>query len=57
MQAAALTAAMRKFAPDTVIHLAARTDCEENISVESGYAGITEGPRTCAEGEGAHWVR
>jgi nucleoside-diphosphate-sugar epimerase len=40
---AALAAAFAEFAPEAVIHLAARTDCDEATTVEKGYRVNTEG--------------
>jgi nucleoside-diphosphate-sugar epimerase len=40
---AALTAAFKEFEPTHVLHLAARTDCDENTTVEDGYRVNTEG--------------
>ena len=41
----ALQAAFAEFAPEAVIHLAARTDCDEETTVEAGYRLNTEGTR------------
>lgn len=41
----ALTAAFREFSPEAVIHLAARTDCDEDTTVEEGYQVNTDGTR------------
>jgi nucleoside-diphosphate-sugar epimerase len=38
-----LTRAMQEFRPDWVIHLAARTDCDELTTVERGYRVNTDG--------------
>jgi len=43
MNAGDLKGAMTTFCPDIVIHLAARTDCDENATVEKGYAVNVEG--------------
>jgi nucleoside-diphosphate-sugar epimerase len=43
MDAAALAAAFHDFQPDAVIHLAARAECDENTTVETGYRMNTEG--------------
>lgn len=43
MDADGLRAAVRDFEPDHVIHLAARTDCVEDVSVEEGYQANTRG--------------
>ena len=43
MDPVALTAAFAEFAPDAVIHLAARTDCVEDTTVEEGYPINTDG--------------
>ena len=45
MQAEGLSAALEKFRSNVVIHLAARTDCDEDTSVATGYAVNTEGTR------------
>jgi nucleoside-diphosphate-sugar epimerase len=42
---AALTAAFAEFTPEAVIHLAARTDCDEDTTVEEGYRMNTDGTR------------
>src|SRR5471032_1661450 len=39
----ALRSAMTAFAPEAVFHLAARTDCDENTTVEKDYRANTEG--------------
>lgn len=39
----ALIDAFQQFNPKYVIHLAARTDCDENTTVEEGYRANTEG--------------
>jgi nucleoside-diphosphate-sugar epimerase len=36
---------MNSFRPDVVIHLAARTECDENTTVEEGYSVNTTGTR------------
>jgi len=41
----ALLAAFADFQPTHVIHLAARTDCDESTTVEQGYRANTEGTR------------
>jgi len=43
LDAKALTQAMTDFQPEVVIHLAARTDCDENTTVEKGYQANTTG--------------
>jgi len=43
MDAAALEKALLDFAPNWVIHLAARTDCDEKTTVEKGYQVNTTG--------------
>jgi len=45
----ALTRSMERFAPDWVIHLAARTDCDESTSVEGGYRANTLGSQNVLE--------
>ena len=39
----ALSKAMKESRPDVVIHLAARTDCDQNTTVERGYTANTKG--------------
>src|SRR5437763_15850477 len=43
LDSAATTAVFREFRPDRVLHLAARTECDENTTVEQGYRVNTEG--------------
>jgi GlcNAc-P-P-Und epimerase len=43
MDAAALNASFASFKPTHVIHLAARTDCDETLTVEEGYQTNTVG--------------
>ena len=43
LDGASLSAALAGFAPDAVIHLAARADCVETTTVEEGYRANTEG--------------
>ena len=43
MDSHAVLAAVTSFAPDIVIHLAARSDCDENTTVEKGYRANTDG--------------
>ena len=45
LNAQATTAVFREFQPDHVLHLAARTDCDEKTTVETGYRVNTEGTR------------
>ena len=45
LDAKATTAIFREFQPDHVLHLAARTDCDENTTVEDGYRVNTEGTK------------
>src|ERR1017187_7554613 len=45
LDASALRLAFTEFRPDYVLHLAARTDCDENTTVEDGYRVNTEGTR------------
>jgi nucleoside-diphosphate-sugar epimerase len=45
----ATMAAFREFQPDTVLHLAARAECDENTTVEKGYRVNTEGTRNVLE--------
>lgn len=46
---ASLSEAFRGFQPTHVVHLAARCDCDENTTVESGYRANTEGTRNVLE--------
>lgn len=39
----AMAAAFAEFLPDAIIHLAARTDCDENTTMEAGYRANTQG--------------
>ena len=41
----ATAAVFREFQPDRVLHLAARAECDENTTVETGYRVNTEGTR------------
>src|SRR5689334_6107881 len=43
LQAAAMVRAFQKFQPEWVLHLAARAECDENTTVEEGYAVNTRG--------------
>ncbi|MEM1059844.1 MAG: NAD(P)-dependent oxidoreductase [Verrucomicrobiota bacterium] len=43
LDAEALKQAMADFAPEAVLHLAARTDCDENTTVKQGYRTNTHG--------------
>lgn len=45
LEPASLAAAFAEFAPEAVIHMAARTDCDENTTVEQGYRLNTDGTR------------
>jgi len=45
----ALAKAIDDFGPDSVVHLAARTDCVETTTVETGYRVNTEGTRSLLE--------
>jgi nucleoside-diphosphate-sugar epimerase len=49
LDAGALTGAMQAFNPDAVVHLAARTDCDEDTTVEQGYRANTDGTRNVLE--------
>jgi nucleoside-diphosphate-sugar epimerase len=49
MDLEALTKALVDFAPDWVIHLAARTECDENTTVEKGYLVNTQGTANLLE--------
>ena len=40
---------VRAFQPDLIIHLAARTDCDEQTTVEAGYRVNTDGVRNVLE--------
>jgi nucleoside-diphosphate-sugar epimerase len=42
---AALQAAFKKFQPDSVLHLAARAECDENATLETGYRANIDGTR------------
>ncbi|MEP6698428.1 MAG: NAD(P)-dependent oxidoreductase [Verrucomicrobiota bacterium] len=44
-----LAAAFHEFQPDHVLHLAARTDCDENTTVEKGYRVNTVGTQNVLE--------
>src|SRR6266576_2667059 len=41
----ATTTAFQEFQPERVLHLAARAECDENTTVESGYRVNTDGTR------------
>lgn len=43
LDAGGLLQRVREFAPDWVIHLAARAECDENTTVEAGYQANTTG--------------
>ncbi len=43
LDAVRLTGAVRDFRPEWVVHLAARTDCDEHTTVEQGYSVNTAG--------------
>jgi nucleoside-diphosphate-sugar epimerase len=45
LDAAAVVAEFARFSPEAVIHLAARTDCDEETTVEEGYRVNTDGTR------------
>jgi len=49
LDAPALKAAFAEFRPEWVIHMAARTDCVENTTVETGYRTNTEGTANVLE--------
>lgn len=49
LDAGALSAAVRDFRPACVVHLAARTDCDEQTTVERGYRANTDGVRHVLE--------
>jgi GlcNAc-P-P-Und epimerase len=49
LDSAATTATFREFQPDAVLHLAARTECDENTTVEEGYRANTEGTQNVLE--------
>ncbi len=49
----ALAGAVAECAPDAVIHLAARTDCDEGTTVEEGYRPNTEGTANLLSAVGA----
>ena len=42
-----MTVIMNEYRPDMVIHLAARTDCDENTTVEDDYQLNVQGTRMC----------
>ncbi len=42
---AVISAAIENFQPTVVIHMAGRTDCDESVGVEEGYANNTLGTR------------
>lgn len=44
-----LAGAMQRFAPDAVVHLAARTECDETTTVEEGYQVNTVGTANLLE--------
>lgn len=43
LDASATSEAFREFQPDLVLHLAARAECDENTTVETGYSVNTQG--------------
>ena len=45
----ALRKAVSSFEPDVLVHLAARTDCDENTTVEKGYEVNTRGTSNVLE--------
>ena len=45
LDSTALSKAMTESQPDVVIHLAARTDCDQNTTLERGYTANTKGTR------------
>jgi GlcNAc-P-P-Und epimerase len=45
LDAAGLARAMSDFAPEAVVHMAARADCDEKTTVEEGYRANTDGTR------------
>lgn len=45
LSGAALNGALESFAPEWVLHLAGRTECDEDTTVEEGYRTNTEGTR------------
>jgi nucleoside-diphosphate-sugar epimerase len=45
LDSAGLTAAFAEFAPEAVIHLAGRTDCDEETTVDEGYRVNIEGTK------------
>jgi nucleoside-diphosphate-sugar epimerase len=49
LDAVALQKACQDFAPDAIIHLAARAECDENTTVEEGYRANTDGTRNVLE--------
>lgn len=53
MDAAAVRRSMTEFRPDWVVHLAARTDCDEDTTVEAGYCVNTDGTSHLLDAVGA----
>ena len=49
MDAAVLKDALTAFAPDVVIHMAARAECDESTTVDTGYRMNTEGTANLLE--------
>ena len=49
LDATATTGAFQEFRPTHVLHLAARTECDEKTTVEKGYRANTEGTRNVLE--------
>ena len=49
MDGEALSKSVTDFQPDVFIHLAARTDCDENTTVEAGYQANVEGVENVLE--------
>lgn len=43
LDAQGIQSAFREFAPDAVVHLAARAECDEHTSVNAGYRANTDG--------------
>ncbi len=49
LDAKATAAVFQEFQPNCVLHLAARAECDENTTVESGYRANTEGTKNVLE--------
>lgn len=49
LEAGPLIDQVRAFQPDVIVHLAARTDCDEHTTVDAGYRANTDGVRNILE--------